>query len=86
MVHGNRETGSTALAAVALVIAVIALILAWVAYDRTGGALDERIQDGVERSVQTVEGAAEGAAEGAQEPVDSETAPRETDSDTQTTQ
>lgn len=35
------------LAGLALVLSLLALILAWSAYDRTGGALDERIQKGV---------------------------------------
>lgn len=52
---------------IAIIISVIALILAWVAYDRTGGDLDERIRSEVQTEVQQIEPAAEEAAQDTEE-------------------
>lgn len=43
-------TGTTLLGWVALILAVLALVLAWMAYDRTGANLDERIQQQVQQA------------------------------------
>jgi cytoskeletal protein RodZ len=44
-------SGTTLLGWVAVILAVLALVLAWMAYDRTGANLDERIQQEVQRGV-----------------------------------
>ena len=41
--------GTTLLGWVALILSVLALVLAWMAYDRTGANLDERIQQQVQQ-------------------------------------
>lgn len=43
--------GTTLLGWVAVILAVLALVLAWMAYDRTGANLDERIQQQVQQAV-----------------------------------
>lgn len=44
--------GTTLLGWVAVILAVLALVLAWMAYDRTGANLDERIQQQVQQATQ----------------------------------
>jgi cytoskeletal protein RodZ len=46
----NTKRGDVAVW-IALIIAIIALILAWVAYNRTGVDLEQQIQDQVEESI-----------------------------------
>lgn len=60
---GSAGMGTTLLTWLALGIATLALILAWVAYDRTGGALDERIRDATNNTVQTTKDATNNAAD-----------------------
>lgn len=45
--YQRGDTGATVIAVVALILAIAAGVLAWVAYDRTGGDLDERIQKSI---------------------------------------
>lgn len=42
--------GTTLLGWVAVILSVLALVLAWMAYDRTGANLDERIQQQVQQA------------------------------------
>lgn len=46
--------GTTLVAWIALIVALLALWLAWMAYDRTGADLDERIQQQVQESAQDI--------------------------------
>ncbi len=55
--------GTTLLAAVALIIALLALGLAWMAYNRTGADLEDRIQQQVEQSAQDVNQGAQEAGD-----------------------
>lgn len=52
-----------ALTWLALVISAIALIVGWMAYNRTGEDLEERIQRGVEQSLRATGEAANNAAD-----------------------
>lgn len=56
-VESDRSAGggTTAVAWIALVAALLALALAWMAYNRTGENLEDRIQDAVNQSAQSVE-------------------------------
>lgn len=69
MAHTKR---GKALAGVALVIAVVALILSWVAFNRTGTDLNERIETEVNQAVQEVEQAADEAAQEAENEAEQE--------------
>ncbi len=60
---GSAGAGTTLLTWLALGVATIALILAWVAYDRTGGALDDRIREATNNTVQTTKDATKNAAD-----------------------
>lgn len=51
VVH-DRRGGSGAVAWLALILAVLALVLAWMAYNRTGDNLENRIQQGVNRAAE----------------------------------
>lgn len=65
VVVANRGAGrGTSLVAwIALIVALLALWLAWMAYDRTGADLDQRIREGVESSAQTVQDGAQNVEE-----------------------
>ena len=47
--------GTTLLGWLALLLSILALVLAWIAYDRTGGNLDDRIQQGVQQGVEGIQ-------------------------------
>ena len=47
--------GTTLLTWLALIVALLALWLAWAAYDRTGGNLDQRIQEQIQKSAENVQ-------------------------------
>lgn len=47
--------GTSFVAWIALIVAVLALTLAWMAYDRTGADLDEKIQQQVQQGVNATE-------------------------------
>lgn len=63
--------GTTLLGWAAVILAVLALVLAWMAYDRTGANLDERIQQQVQQGI-------DGTQQEAQEMDTTETAPEGT--------
>lgn len=48
--YQKSETGPIVIAVIALIVALAAGVLAWVAYDRTGGDLDQRIQESINQS------------------------------------
>jgi len=50
----ERNSNAAAVAWIALIAAILALILAWVAYNRTGVDLEEQIQMEVEEAVDEV--------------------------------
>ena len=56
--------GTTFLTWVALLIASLALILAWMAYERTGADLDSRIREGVNNATQKTEDAIDRGPDG----------------------
>ncbi len=51
--------GTTLVAWLALLLALLALSLAWMAYNRTGEDLERRIQEGITNATQSVERGAE---------------------------
>lgn len=55
------DVAATALASIALVIAILAGVVAWMAYDRTGVNLDKRIQDQVNQSAQGLKSSLQGS-------------------------
>ncbi len=59
----QRSGASSMLAGLALALSIVALILAWMAYDRTGADLDERIQQGANQSAESVNDAANSAGD-----------------------
>lgn len=87
-----RETGNSIVAWIALIVAIIALSLAWVAYNRTGEDLENRIQQQVQEAAQNTQDAAqegaqnvqEGAQEGAQNIDEGPDGVDEDDTETQT--
>jgi membrane protein implicated in regulation of membrane protease activity len=77
--------GTTLLTWAALIVALLALWLAWAAYDRTGGDLDQRIQEQVQQTSQDAQegaGAIEEAVDAGPDGVDEDdtdtTAPTDT--------
>lgn len=71
--------GTTVLAWIAVIVAALALILAWVAFNRTGQDLEDRIQESVQEAVIGAEqgfsedGSEDAIGEGQQEPAGSNT-------------
>lgn len=59
----NSRAGVSAVAWIALIVGVIALILAWMAYNRTGADLEQQIQDTVNQSLNTAEDATQNASD-----------------------
>ena len=55
----TRNRGASVVAWIALIIAAIALILGWIAYNRTGADLEDQIQTQVQQGLNAAEGAAE---------------------------
>lgn len=51
--HGHGPSWATWLA---LILSLLALILAWMAYNRTGQDLENRVQQEVNRGVDTLQG------------------------------
>lgn len=51
VVDRGAASGPSLVSWIALVVGVVALLLAWMAYDQTGANLDERIQQEVQRAV-----------------------------------
>lgn len=64
---GAAGRGTTFVAWLALILAVLALWLAWTAYDRTGGDLDERIRQEVQQGAQNVEESLDAGPDGVDE-------------------
>jgi hypothetical protein len=54
--HHYAHRGSSWVAWVALILSVLALLLAWMAYNRTGQDLETRIQQEVNRGIDTMQG------------------------------
>lgn len=65
----GSATGAT-LAVIALIIASLALVLAWVAYNRTGSDLEDRIQRQVNQSTQQLEESTQQGLQGAEEAIE----------------
>jgi len=55
IVTRGAGSGTTLIAWVAFIVALLALVLAWMAYNRTGEDLENRIQDGVQEALTGVE-------------------------------
>lgn len=62
----SKSRGASAIAVLALILAIAALGLAWVAYNRTGKDLETQIQQGIERAADNVEEGAKNAGDKAQ--------------------
>jgi hypothetical protein len=54
--HHYAHSGPSWVAWVALILSVLALLLAWMAYNRTGQDLETRIQQEVNRGIDTMQG------------------------------
>lgn len=54
------DMAAALLAVTALLVAIVAGALAWMAYDRTGANLDQRIQDQINQSAQNLRESTEG--------------------------
>lgn len=52
VVERGAGRGTTLLTWVALIVALLALWLSWMAYERTGANLDEKIRQGVQQGLQ----------------------------------
>ena len=61
-VHTKRR-GASAVAWIALIVGIIALIVAWMAYNRTGANLEQQIQTQVQESLNTAEDATQNASD-----------------------
>ena len=61
--------GTTVVAWIALIVAALAMILSWMAYNRTGEDLEQKIQDAVNASVQEAQPAAQDATDATTEGV-----------------
>jgi F0F1-type ATP synthase membrane subunit b/b' len=68
-VYHTRQ-GPSAVAWLALILAILALILGWMAYNRTGKDLEDRISDAVEGAAQNADEATQDAGEAAQDATD----------------
>lgn len=76
VVTRGTSWATTLLAWIALIAALIALWLAWVAYDRTGTDLDERIQQEVRQGVQGAENVLDAGPDGIDEDDTETTSPQ----------
>jgi hypothetical protein len=52
--HDHRGTGWAGWAA--LIISIVALILAWIAYNRTGPDLENRVQQKLNQGIDNIQG------------------------------
>lgn len=59
----QRSSGASIVAWIALIIAVIALAISWVAYNRTGADLEDQIRTQVEQSLNAAEDATQEASD-----------------------
>lgn len=57
-----QKRGSSAIAWIALIVAVVALVLAWIAYNRTGTDLEQQIQTQVQQGLNAAEDATQDAS------------------------
>jgi hypothetical protein len=55
-VHEVHHRGGRWIAWLALILSIIALLLAWTAYNRTGADLENRIQEGVNNVIDEAQG------------------------------
>ena len=62
----TAKRGASAVARIALVVAIAALVIAWMAYNRAGADLEDQIRTQVEQSIN----AADDATQGAQDAID----------------
>lgn len=60
--YGNRSTGGI-VAWLALVLAIIALVVAWIAFNRTGQSLETKIRNQVNDSIDSAQQGVEGVQE-----------------------
>lgn len=65
----DRSNGASIVAWIALIVAIIALSLSWIAFNRTGADLEQRVQQQVQESANSVENAAEEGANSVEEGV-----------------
>lgn len=82
IVHDNRSGGSGFVSWLALILAIAALTLAWLAYNRAGADLEDRIRQQVEQSTPAVQE----EAQDLQQEVDEETTDETTTTPDQETQ
>lgn len=59
----TARRGASAVAWIALIVAIVALVLAWIAYDRTGANLEEQIRTQVEQGINAVDAGPDGVDE-----------------------
>ena len=58
----TRNRGASVVAWVALIVAILALILGWIAYNRTGDDLENQIQTKVQEGINAADNAAKDAS------------------------
>jgi F0F1-type ATP synthase membrane subunit b/b' len=63
----SSNTGLKVAAWLALLIAILALVLAWVAYNRTGDDLEKKIQTQVQQGIDKTQNATQDAANATQD-------------------
>lgn len=66
----DNNRGPSAVAWTALVISILALVIAWLAYNRSGRDLEDTVGDALENTTQQVDDAANDAGDAAQEGAD----------------
>lgn len=59
----TANRGASVVAWIALIVAIVALIIAWMAYNRTGADLEQQIQTQVEQSLNAAEDATQEATD-----------------------
>lgn len=66
----RTRTGPSAVAWLALVLAILALIIGWMAYNRAGEDLEDQAGQAIEQTVDETEEASDDAGEAAQDAAD----------------
>jgi len=59
----TARRGASVVAWIALVVAIVALVIAWMAYNRTGADLEQQIQTQIEESINATEDATQDASD-----------------------
>lgn len=66
----ETRRGASAVAWTALVLAILSLVIAWMAYNRSGKDLEDTVSDRIESGAHQIDEAAEDAGDAAQDATD----------------